>query len=41
MTSNNSSSYLGCLNKPVNEYNNTYHRSVGKKLIDTDSSTLT
>ena len=41
MTTNNSKSYLGYLNKLVNEYNNTYHRSVGKKPIDADFSALT
>ena len=33
--------YLGFLNKLVDEYNNSYHRSVGKKPIDADYSTLT
>ena len=30
----NSKSYLGYLNKLVDEYNNTYHRFIGKKPID-------
>ena len=29
------------LNKLVNQCNNTYHRSIGKKPIDADYSTLT
>ena len=33
--------YLGYLNKLVDEYNNTYHRSIGKKPIDADFSALT
>ena len=41
MTANNSKSYLGYLNKSVDEYNNTYHRSIGKKSIDADYSALT
>ena len=35
MTANNSKSYLGYLNKLVDEYNNTYHRSIGQKHIET------
>ena len=31
MTANNKKSYLGYFNKLVDEYNNTYHRSIGKK----------
>ena len=34
----NSKSSLGYLNKLVDEYNNIYHRSIGKKHIDTDYS---
>ena len=30
-TSNNSKSYLDSLNKLLDEYNNTYHHSIGKK----------
>ena len=33
--------YLGYLNKLVDEYNNTYHLSIGKKPIDADFSALT
>ena len=33
--------YLGYLNKLVDEYNNTYHLSIGKKSIDADFSALT
>ena len=31
MTPNDSKSYLGYLNKLVDEYNNGYHCSIGKK----------
>ena len=42
MTANNSKSYLGYLNKLVDEYNNTYyHRSIGKNPIHADYSALT
>ena len=41
MTANNSKSYLGYLNKLVNDYNNNYHRSIGKRPIHTDYSPLT
>ena len=34
MTGNNSKSYINYLNKLVDDYNNTYHRSIGKKPID-------
>ena len=33
MTANDSKSYLGYLNKFVDEYNNSYHHSIGKKSI--------
>ena len=33
--------YLGYLNKLVDEYNNSYHRSIGKKPIDANYSALT
>ena len=33
MTANDSKFYFGYLNKSVNEYNNTYHRFIGKKPI--------
>ena len=33
MTANDSKSYLGCLYKPVDEWNNAYHCSIGKKPI--------
>ena len=33
---NDTKSYISCLNKLVDEYNNTYCHSVGKKPIDTD-----
>ena len=41
MTANDSKSYLGYLNKLVDEYNNNYHRSIGKKSIDADYYVLT
>ena len=41
MTANDSKSYLGYLNKLVDEYNNIYHRSVGKKPIEADYSAST
>ena len=41
MTTNDSKSYLGCLNKLVDEYNNSHHRSSYKKLVDADYSALT
>ena len=36
-----SKSYLGYLNKLVDEYNNTYHHSIGKETIDGDNCHLT
>ena len=41
MTANNSKSYLASLNKLADQYNNTYHHSIGKKSIDADYSDLT
>ena len=41
MTSNNSKSYPGYLNKLVDEYNNTYQGSNGKKSIHADYQALT
>ena len=41
MTADDSKSYLGYLNKLVNEYNKSYHRSIGKESIETDCSALT
>ena len=40
MTANNSKSYLDYLNKLLDEYNNSYHHSNGKKPIDADYSSL-
>ena len=40
MTANVSKSYLGFLNKLVDEYSNTYDRSVDKKVIDANYSAL-
>ena len=33
MTANNTKSYLVYFNKLVDEHNNTYHRSIGKKIL--------
>ena len=41
MTANDSNSYLSYLNKLVDEYDNTSHRSIGKKPIGADYSALT
>ena len=38
---NNNRSYLGYLNKLVDEYNSTYHCSIGKKHTDTGYCALT
>ena len=40
MTTNESTSYLGYLNKLVEECNNTYHCCIGKKPIYADYSAL-
>ena len=40
MTANDSKSYLGYLNKLVDEYNDTYHYSVGRKPIHANYSAL-
>ena len=40
-TTNNGKSYLGYLNKLVNEYNNTYHRFIRKNPIHADYFVLT
>ena len=36
----NSKSYLGCLNKLVDKYNNAYHHSIGTKPVHTNFSVL-
>ena len=41
MTVNDSKFYLSYLNKLVDQYNNTYHHSINRKLINVDYSTLT
>ena len=41
ITANDSKSYLPYLNKLVDQYNNTYHHSTGKKPINADYSALT
>ena len=33
MTANDTKSYLSYLNKLVDQYNNTYHHSINKKLL--------
>ena len=40
-TAGDSKSYLGYLNKQVDQYNNTYDHSIDKKPIDADYSALT
>ena len=40
MTASNNKFYLNYLIKLVDEYNNSYHYSIGKKLIDADYSAL-
>ena len=41
MTANDSKSYLSYSNELIVKYNKSYHRSIGKKPIDLDNSTLT
>ena len=41
MTANESKSYLSYLHKLVDQYNYTYHHSIGKKPIEADCSDLT
>ena len=41
MTANNSKSYLSYLNILVNQYNNNYRHSIGKKLVNAEYSVLT
>ena len=41
MIANNSKSYPSYLNKLLDQYDNTYHHSIGKKPINTDYSALT
>ena len=36
MTANDSKFYISYLNKLVDQYNNTYHHSIGEKLINAD-----
>ena len=36
MTTKDSKSYLGCLNKLVDQYDNLYYHSAYKKPVDTD-----
>ena len=41
MTTSDRKSYLSYLKELVNQYNNTYHRFIGLKLVDTNYSALT
>ena len=41
MATNDSKFSLGFLNKLANQYNNNYHHSINKKLIDAEYSALT
>ena len=41
MTANDSKPYLSYLNKLVDQYNNTYHRSIDKEPINADYSAMT
>ena len=41
MTANDSKYYLSYLNKLIDQFNNTYHHSIGKKLVNADYSDLT
>ena len=41
MTANDSKSYLPYLNKLVDQYNSTYHHSIGRKPINADYSAFT
>ena len=41
MTANDSKSYLSYLNKLVDQYNNNYHHSIGKKPSNADNTVLT
>ena len=41
MAPNNKKSYLSYLKKLVDEYNNSYYYSIGKKPVDADYSALT
>ena len=41
MTATDNKSYLGFLIKLVDQWNNTYHPSIGKKAVDADYSILT
>ena len=36
MTANQKKSYLSYFNKLVDQFNNTYHRSIGENLVDSD-----
>ena len=40
MTADDSKSYISYLDKLVDQYNNTYHHSIGKKAINVDYFTF-
>ena len=41
MIANDNKSFVGYLNKLVNEYNNSFHSSSGKNSVDANYSSLT
>ena len=41
MTTNDGKSYLSYLNKLVDQYNNIYHHSINKEVVNADYSSLT
>ena len=41
MIANDNKSFVGYLNKLVNEYNNSFHSSSGKNPVDANYSSLT
>ena len=41
MAANERKSYLSYLNKLLDQYDNTYHHSIGQRPINTDYSALT
>ena len=41
MTTNDGKSYLSYLNKLADQYNNKYHHSINKEVVNADYSSLT
>ena len=41
MTTNDGKSYLSYLNKLADQYNNVYHHSINKEVVNADYSSLT